>query len=244
MGTLASPVIGPGIGIVVPHDMALDRELWRWAPDDVSLFLTRTRRSTRKVTAEMVAAISESGLVADATVDLLSTESLVYAYACTSGSFIRGVAGERALAQAMVTAGAPAAVTTSGALLEGLVHLSVTRVAVATPYTESLATGLGEFLEEAGVGLVASAHLGLSGDIWRVPYETTAELVRRADRPEAEAVCVSCTNLPTYDLIAPLEAELKKPVLTANQVTMWASLKALGRRAVGPGQRLVSAKVR
>ena len=47
-----------------------------------------------------------------------------------------------------------------------------------------------------------------------------------------EAVFVSCTNLPTYDVIAPLEAELGMPVLTANQVTMWAAL-----RRVGPGRR-------
>jgi hypothetical protein len=30
-----------------------------------------------------------------------------------------------------------------------------------------------------------------------------------------------CTNLATYDLITPLERELGKPVLTANQATMW-----------------------
>jgi maleate isomerase len=53
-------------------------------------------------------------------------------------------------------------------------------------------------------------------------------------------VCVACTNLPTYDLIASVEAELGKPVVTANQATMWASLRRLGRPAVGPGQRLVT----
>ena len=52
---------------------------------------------------------------------------------------------------------------------------------------------------------------------------------------------VSCTNLPTYDVIAPLERELGKPVLTANQVTMWAALRVAGAAAVGPGQRLLTA---
>ena len=188
----------------------------------------------------MITRISESALVADAAADLVTTGSRVHAYACTSGSFIRGVLGERALVQSMVAAGAPAAVTTSGALTAGLAHLGVTRVAVATPYDEELTELLGEFLVEAGVRLVGSAHLGLSNDIWKVPYETTAELIRRADRTEAEAICVSCTNLHTYDLIAPLEAELGKPVLTANQVTMWASLRVLGCAAVGPGQRLLA----
>lgn len=246
---LTQPLPQHGIGVVVPHDMALDRELWRWAPDDVSLYVTRTPRppldvgpdsvSPETVTTEMIASISEADLVARATDDLITTESSVYAYACTSGSFIRGVTGERALAQTMVAAGAPAAVTTSGALIGALAHLGVTRVAVATPYDEQLTALLGDFLVEAGVSLVGSAHLGLTHDIWKLPYETTATLIREADRPDADAVVVSCTNLPTYDLIAPLEAELGKPVVTANQATMWASLQVLGRPAVGPGQRLL-----
>ena len=56
---------------------------------------------------------------------------------------------------------------------------------------------------------------------------------------DAEAVFISCTNLPTYDVIATLEAELGKPVLTANQVTIWSALRVIGRKAVGPGQRLL-----
>nr|MBA3251536.1 Asp/Glu racemase [Geodermatophilaceae bacterium] len=67
-----------------------------------------------------------------------------------------------------------------------------------------------------------------------------AQLVRDADAPEAEAVFVSCTNLPTYDVIAPLEAELGKPVLTANQVTLWSALRLVGTHAVGEGQRLLA----
>ena len=80
----------------------------------------------------------------------------------------------------------------------------------------------------------------MSGEIWKVPYGVTAQLIRDADSPDAQAVFASCTNLPTYDLIAPLEAELGKPVLTANQVTLWAALRRAGSTAVGPGQRLLA----
>ena len=52
----------------------------------------------------------------------------------------------------------------------------------------------------------------------------------------ADALFISCTNLPTYDVIPQLEAELRMPVLSANQVTMWAALRHLGTRAVGPYQ--------
>ena len=246
MGPASAPRPGPdegpderaGVGVVVPHDMALDRELWRWVPEDVSLFLTRTPYDPHEVTVDMVAAISEVALVAASTRALATTECGVVAYACASGSFIRGMAGERDLVDAMRGAGAPAAITTSGALLAALAHLDIRRLAVATPYHASLTTRLDDFLTEAGFDLVGSAHLGLTGDIWKVTGETTAELVRGADATTAEAIFVSCTNLATYDLIADLERELGKPVVTANQATLWASLRVLGRTAVGPGQLL------
>jgi len=230
-----------GVGVIAPFDLALDREMWRWAPDDVSLYVTRTPYVDEPVSVELAQAVSDERAVLDGTRDLIAAQPLVVAYACTSGSFVCGMAGERSLVRTMQAAGARRALTTSGALVEALAALKVRRLAVATPYVADLTALLHDFLAEAGVGAVSSAHLGLAADIWKVPYDTTAELVRAADSTDAEAVFVSCTNLPTYDLIAPLERELGKPVLTANQVTMWAALRVAGVAAVGPGQRLLAA---
>ncbi len=46
----------------------------------------------------------------------------------------------------------------------------------------------------------------------------------------ADALFLSCTNPPTYDVIPQLRAELRIPVISANQVTMWAVLRRLGTR--------------
>ena len=238
---IPGPPAQRGIGVVTPFDMALDRELWRWVPDDVSLYLTRTPHVAEPVSIELAEAVSDEADVASATRDVLTAEPVVVAYACTSGSFVDGLGGERRLVRAMRAAGTPAAVTTSGALVEALAVLGVRRVAVATPYVENVTARLHDFLAEAGATTVSSAHLGLEAGIWKVPYETTARLIRQADSPNAEAVFVSCTNLPTYDLVAPLERELGKPLLTANQVTLWAALRRADAAAVGPGQRLLAA---
>jgi maleate isomerase len=233
------PLHQAGMGVVVPHDFALDRELWRWVPDDVSVHITRMPYVPSTVTIEMALAMSDPALVAGGVTDVQAVSPMVTAYACTSGSFVGGVAGEATLVAAMIDAGAPAAVTTSGALLAALRHLDLTRIVTATPYTIDLTAGLSIFLAEAGVEVVAAAGLGLISDIWTVPYDVTAGLVRDTDTDAAQAVFISCTNLPTYDMIAALESELGKPVLTANQVTMWSALSVIGRKAVGPGQRLL-----
>jgi maleate isomerase len=233
------PLEQSGIGVVVPFDFALDRELWRWTPEDVTLHITRMPYAPLPATLEMAVHISDPALVAKGYDDVRAVSPLMMAYACTSGSFIGGRAGEVALVSAMTAAGAPAAVTTSGALLEALSRLDVSRIATATPYVAELTVGLTTYLAEAGIEVVAAAGLALTSDIWTVPYDVTAGLVRDTDTADAQAVFISCTNLPTYDVIAGLEHELGKPVLTANQVTMWSALRVLGRKAVGPGQQLL-----
>lgn len=233
------PLEQVGVGVVTPYDFALDRELWRWVPNDVTLYVTRLRYAPLAVTVDMAVHVSDPEHVVAGAANVLAVSPLVTAYACTAGSFVKGMAGEAALVAAMRAAGAPAAVTTSGAMLMALQHLGLTSVATVTPYTADLTIGLTSYLMEAGIEVVATSGLGMTSKIWAVPYETTAELVRNTNHPDAQAIVISCTNLPTYDLISQLEAELGKPVISANQVTMWASLAVAGRKAVGPGQWLL-----
>jgi maleate isomerase len=236
---LADPPDQVGIGVVIPYDFALDRELWRWVPAHVSLHLTRTPYQDVPVSVAQAIAVSDRETVARCTRDLLVVEPAAVAYGCTSGSFIGGLAGEGALVASMLEAGAPRAVTTSGAAIAAAHTLGIKKVAVVTPYGEAVGAKLRAYLNEAGFEVTAQNDMGLTGKIWRVPYEVTADLARRTAQRGGDAVFLSCTNLLTYDLIASLEQELGVPVLTANQVTMWAVLAAAGVAAVGPGQSLL-----
>lgn len=234
----AGPV---GIGVVAPYDFALDRELWRWLPEDAVLHLTRTPHLPLEVGIDQAAALGEVDVVAAAARDLATPEPAVVAYACTSASFVHGRAGERALVDAMLASGIPQAVTTSGSLLEALAELGLLdggRVAVATPYDDAVGGRLDAFLAEGGARVTGIANLGLTARIWTLTDDAILDLVRAAAAHACDAIFVSCTNLVTYDLVAPLEAELGVPVLTANQVTMWAALRRAGLAAVGPGRLL------
>ncbi|WP_223881151.1 maleate cis-trans isomerase family protein [Nesterenkonia ebinurensis] len=265
-GPLALPV-----GTVVPYDMALDRELRQFSQDaygfaQLDLLFTRTPFEPLAVTVEQAREISRPELITDAVRATSATGPVGYIYGCTSGSFVRGLHGERRLIEAMTRAGAeaaatarfavdaaggydtpaqpelppPFAVTTSGALLEAAQRLGVTRIAAATPYDEAIGALFGRFFAEAGIELVHTANLGRSGRIWTVPWDETCELVRRADHPEAEAVLVACTNLPTYEILDQLEQDLGKPVLSANQATVCSALRRAGRQYTGPGATLRS----
>lgn len=237
---IEGPVAQRGIGIIAPFDLALERELWRWAPMEVSLHLARTPYEPVPVSLAMAELVSNPAHLTTATRDVLHVEPEVVAYLCTSGSFIKGLAYERSLRETICAAGALDAVTTSGALLEAIRHLDITRLSVLTPYDEVLTNKLHEFLGEAGCSVIRSDHLGLGGGIWKVNYRTIAERIVGANDPRAQAIFVSCTNLPTYDVIEPLEQALGKPVLTANQLTMWACLGRMKLPMMGPGKWLLN----
>jgi hypothetical protein len=46
--------------------------------------------------------------------------------------------------------------------------------------------------------------------------------------PNADAVFLSCTNLPTYAILGEVEADLGVPVLSANQTLMWGLCQVAG----------------
>lgn len=241
---LGGPLPQRGVGVVAPFDFALDRELWRWVPDEISLFLTRTPFVPVEVSLDMARMVSEQETLRDGVMALHAVRPESYAYACTSGSFVGGAAGERLMCAAMTESTGAPAVTTSGALLDALAEIGARRIAVVTPYTKSVTDSLEDFLGEAGVAVTGRAYLGLTREIWRVPYRDVVAMAREAVAGEADALFISCTNLPTYDVIPQLEAELRLPVLSANQVTMWAALRAIGVPAVGPYQALLDAAAR
>src|SRR6185312_14203237 len=228
-----------GIGVVAPFDFALDRELWRWAPDDVSLHLTRLPFVPVEVSLDLARMVSEHETLDAAVQALCAVSPQVISYACTSGSFVGGVAGERAMCAAMVQAGEVPSLTTSGALIDALREIGARRIAVVTPYTKSVTDSLEDYLGEAGITVTGRAYLGLTRHIWKVPYRDVVDMARAAVVGATDALFISCTNLPTYDAIPQLEAELRMPVLSANQVTMWSALRRIGVHAVGPYQGLL-----
>lgn len=229
------------IGVVVPFDMELDRELWRWVPDGADLLITRTPRAAQtQVTVEFAKRLSSDADLEAAVRAITAGRVRQVAYACTSASFVGGARDEARIRSVMRDAGAASAVTASGALREALGALGVGRVSVVTPYVEPLTQKLVDFLGEHGIGTVHHRSMGSLTEIWEISYEDTERIIREADRPDAEAIVVSCTNLATYDLIVSLEQELGKPIVSANQATMWAALRGVGLRARGESQALLA----
>ncbi|MFD5651329.1 MULTISPECIES: aspartate/glutamate racemase family protein [unclassified Streptomyces] len=157
-------------------------------------------------------------------------------WACTSGSFVHGWDGAREQVRALAQAAGLPASSTSFAFVHAAKELGVRRVSIGATYPDDVARLFADFLGAAGIevadvvgsGIITAAEVGT----W-----TEAEvlaLARAADRPDAEAVLLPDTALHTAAYIPALEKELGKPVLTANQVTIWEGLRLADRRVNAP----------
>ncbi|MET9777792.1 decarboxylase [Streptomyces sp. NPDC006367] len=157
-------------------------------------------------------------------------------WACTSGGFVHGWEGaQEQVTHLARTAGLPASSTSFG-FVHAAREIGVRRVAVGATYPDDVARLFADFLAAAGLETVAVAGSGV-GTAAEVAAWTGAEvlaLARAADRPEAEAVLLPDTALHTAAHIPLLEKELGKPVLTANQVTVWEGLRLADRRVNAP----------
>ncbi len=89
-------------------------------------------------------------------------------------------------------------------------------------------------LGAAGIDVVASGSHGIvtAAEVGTAGRDAVLELVTGGDRPEAQAVLVPDTALHTVRWLDELEAAVGKPVLTANQVTVWEALRLVGRTVV------------
>jgi maleate isomerase len=231
----------PRVGVIAPFDFALDDEYWRWLGTGQMLCTARTPYYEHPVSVQMAEAVRDTADLAVASRSLSVVRPAATVYACTSGSFIGGLAGELAMRDVMAEAGLANPVTTSGALVSALGALGARRVAIGTPYNGELTWRLADFLAEAGYEVVGGAFLGLDRDIAQVDNRSVYELTRATDSPGADVVFLSCTNLRTFDVLAAAERDLGKPVLSANQVSMWAALRAAGLPAMPTGQLLFDA---
>jgi maleate isomerase len=69
----------------------------------------------------------------------------------------------------------------------------------------------------------------LSGaDMYRVTPEFIMEYVRDLDRPDAEAILISCGGIRSLEIVAELERQIKKPVITSNQAMFWDTMRLAG----------------
>lgn len=234
------------IGVLVPPgNPTVEPELYRMAPPGVTFHFARLSSRPTHGPAGAAAGMEErtrayrEGLDGPAQA-LGEVRPALVLLAHTASSYALGWGQEQPLADRIATlCGAPALLAAQ-AVRAALQHLGITRLALGTPYPESISRQGKAYWEAAGFRIVGYHRLVGVADIYAETEERAAELARLADEPDAEAVLLSGTGLPTVSVLERLERDLGKPVISSNQACCWRALRLAGvREPVGGFGRLL-----
>lgn len=218
------------LGLIVPTTNTTNEVEWGASlPDGVTLHVARMTLHTDTSSDAGKAALERD--IAIAACSLADAEVDVIAYGCTAGSMMLPL---KMVPDMIARATGLPGVATAPSIVHALRTLGAARVVVGTPYDAGMNEHERMFLEACGITVVAIEGLG-AGDraaFRRIHLLAAVEVRALAARVTSggafDALVLSCTDLPTLRLHGELERTLGKPVVSSNQATLWAALRAAG----------------
>ena len=212
--------------VLLATEQTIEDDMFTLCPPGVGLHFTRAPIPD-SITVETLRAQADD--LAQAAASILPDGSLdVICYACTSGSLVIGE--DRVFAE--LRKGAPNAQPTSliTGVMRALRTIGARRIAVATPYLDEINRREADYMTDAGFDIVNIQGLNLEkdSDMIRVRPDFIADFAARVDRPDADALFISCGALRSIDVLDALEQKLGKRVISSNQAMMWDVLRRAG----------------
>ena len=129
----------------------------------------------------------------------------------------------------MTTGAGVPALTSAQAVGRAVRALGARRIAIVSPYSDAVNDRAARyFRDKHGIDTLALEGFGATDAyaIGKLGPQNARHAFARIDGPEIEAFVVPGGNFPTMASIAAWEREFHKPVVTTNQASFWAMLRA------------------
>jgi maleate isomerase len=225
------------IGVVaLATDHTMEEE-WRvmLALDGVAFYVARLWNDAR-ITPETLAALGEA--IEPTTRLILPNDDRLdaVAFACTSGAMVLG----EAFVDERVRRARPGIAVTDPmrAADAAMAALGLRRVALLTPYVDSINRAMRAAIVARGVDVPVVASLSEPEDLVAAHvapdslFEHARDLARE---PDVDGVFVSCTSFRAAGIVQRLEDETGKPALASNHAMAWHALRLAGVKDAVPG---------
>ena len=212
--------------ILMSTDLAAEADFFDMAPQGVAVHITRLKTDDYTTNETLARHID---FMADAASRIQpDTKPDVVSYSCTSGSIVIGE--EKVMKE--IKKGAPYAIpmTLVTGVIDALRELEAKKIVVGTPYLDEINTREAEYLYNKGFEIVDIQGLNLETGIefGKVTPDYWKKFALEIDRPDADAIFLSCGGIRALEVAQDIEAIAKKPVITSNQGQMWSCLRRAG----------------
>ncbi len=212
--------------VVLAMEQTIEEDMMRLAPPGVGVHFSRAPMANQVTAANLAAMVD--GLANSAALILPDGDLEVVCYACTSGSVVMG----EDVVCSELAKGCPGAVPTTlvSGVFAALDTLRARRVVVATPYLDEVNQIEVDYMEGLGYEVLDLVGMGITNDadMVRVTPGYIRDLAISIDRPDADAIFVSCGALRTVEVIDEIEEATGKPCVASNQAMLWHCLRLAG----------------
>jgi len=150
----------------------------------------------------------------------------VMGFTCTSGAMVIG----EDKVFSLMRAARPTLACTSPitAAMAGMTALGLKRIALLTPYVQSINDMMRSYIEARGVAVPIMGSFNNSNDdeVARISLESTrAAAIDLGKSEHVDGIFVSCTSIRTIDIICEVEGAIGKPMLASNPAQAWHLLR-------------------
>jgi maleate cis-trans isomerase len=219
------------LGFLVPAGTpTVEREMVQIAPKGVSCHFSRMVGRGADGTLKNIEdrLISQIEHMQESTELLASVKPDVIMIAHTATSYRLGKDGERELSARMEKVTGIPFTSTFRSVVVALETLGIKKVALGTPYDESLTRRAKANLESYGFEVLTADWLRDVRSIFDETDERVYGLGRKVDTGAAQAVFLSGVGMPTLGVLQALEDDLDKPVISSASASMWNALRIAG----------------
>ena len=153
------------------------------------------------------------------------------AYACTSGTIAIGEEKVKEKVQ-LAKPGCYVANPITSAI-KAFAEMNAKKIALFTPYPESVNKTILEYFNKKNINIVSFStfNIDLDEDIASVDPEYLLKTLIALDINNADALFISCTALPTLEIIDQVEKKINKIVFSSNQTLIWDTLRSVGYKS-------------
>ena len=212
--------------LALASDGVIENELRAFLElDGVAVFVSRIQPIPDTTPASL--RMMEDGLP-DATGRLLPGQPLdVIAFGCTSGAMAIGA--ERVAVKINSVPQGVHVTDPVSASLKALAHLGARRVALLTPYADSVNQMVDAYLAEQELNVAERGSFKQTFEtINRISQSDVARAGTELGSRDVDAVFISCTGLRCSAVVESIERATGKPVVTSNQALAWDLLRLAG----------------